>query len=55
MQKTNFCDRSHICIFVSGTIPINGAGTDDDAKQANKEIKQEYLKIVHHLEIASTK
>ena len=48
MMKSSFCDYSDAYIRVSGTITIDGAGGNDNAKQLDERNKGVYLKIVHH-------
>ena len=46
MLKSSLCDYSDAYILVKGIITITGAGDDAAARQADKEIKVWYLKIV---------
>ena len=49
MLKSSSCDYADAYILVKGTIAITGAGDDAAARQEMKEMRVQYLKIVHHL------
>ena len=49
MLRSNLCDYADAYILVKGTITITGHGDDAAARQADEEVKVQYLKIVHHL------
>ena len=49
MLRSILCDYADAYILLKGTVRITGAGNDDAQKDQMKEIKAQYLKIVHHL------
>ena len=49
MLKSSSFDYADAYILVKGTIAITGAGDDAAARQEMKEMRVQYLKIVHHL------
>ena len=40
MIRSNLCDYGDAYILVSGITAVTGAGADDDAKQADEELKK---------------
>ena len=49
MLRSNLCDYADAYILVKGTITIAGAENDATEDKQMREIKMQYLKIVHHL------
>ena len=49
MLRSSLCDYADAYILVKGTITIAGAENDATEDKQMREIKMQYLKIVHHL------
>ena len=49
MLSSSLCDYADAYILVKGTITIAGAENDAAEDKQMREIKMQYLKIVHHL------
>ena len=49
MLRSSLCDYADAYILVKGTITIAGAENDAAEDKQMREIKMQYLKIVHHL------
>ena len=49
MLRSNLCDYADAYILVKGTITIAGAENDAAEDKQMREIKMQYLEIVHHL------
>ena len=49
MLKSSLCDYADAYILVKGTITIAGVENDAAEDKQMREIKMQYLKIVHHL------